>query len=329
MKNLSAVYFSPTGGTRKAVLNLAAGMGGDIEEVDLCALKGERGFGPEDLVIVGMPVFGGRIPGFAAKLLKQCRGNGATAVTVAVYGNRAFEDALVELNDALKELGFKIGASAALLAEHSMAREVAAGRPDKKDEEDARGFAGKILEKLAGDGWQEAKVPGDRPYRSWKQMPVVPLADDTCITCGLCAEQCPTGAIPADAPGTTDPGACMLCMRCIAVCPVHARSLPSQAQAMLEQKQSLGQLVKDVDIYPQILENVKVRDKKDAREDADVITAVEAVEKELGNDGRILVRESGTEPLVRVMVEAKTHEICREHVDRVVKVLRQKGHVID
>ena len=96
--------------------------------------------------------------------------------------------------------------------------------------------AGKILEKLAGDGWQEAKVPGDRPYRSWKQMPVVPLADDTCITCGLCAEQCPTGAIPADAPGTTDPGACMLCMRCIAVCPVHARSLPSQAQAMLEQK---------------------------------------------------------------------------------------------
>ena len=87
MKNLSAVYFSPTGGTRKAVLNLAAGMGGDIEEVDLCALKGERGFGPEDLVIVGMPVFGGRIPGFAAKLLKQCRGNGATAVTVAVYGN--------------------------------------------------------------------------------------------------------------------------------------------------------------------------------------------------------------------------------------------------
>lgn len=100
-------------------------------------------------------------------------------------------------------------------------------------------------------------------------------------------------------------------------------------EAMLEQKQSLGQLVKDVDIYPQILENVKVRDKKDAREDADVITAVEAVEKELGDDGRMLVRESGTEPLVRVMVEAKSHEICREYVDRVVKVLRQKGHVID
>lgn len=100
-------------------------------------------------------------------------------------------------------------------------------------------------------------------------------------------------------------------------------------EAMLEQKKSLGQLVRDVEIYPQILENVKVRDKKDAREDADVIAAVEAVEKELGEDGRILVRESGTEPLVRVMVEAKSHEICREYVDRVVKVLRQKGHVIE
>lgn len=100
-------------------------------------------------------------------------------------------------------------------------------------------------------------------------------------------------------------------------------------EAMLEQKQSLGQLVRGVEIYPQILENVKVRDKKDAREDADVIAAVEAVEKELGEDGRILVRESGTEPLVRVMVEAKSHEICREYVDRVVKVLRQKGHVIE
>lgn len=100
-------------------------------------------------------------------------------------------------------------------------------------------------------------------------------------------------------------------------------------EAMLEQKQSLGQLVRDVEIYPQILENVKVKDKKDAREDADVIAAVEAVEKELGEDGRILVRESGTEPLVRVMVEAKSHEICREYVDRVVKVLRQKGHVIE
>ena len=88
-------------------------------------------------------------------------------------------------------------------------------------------------------------------------------------------------------------------------------------------------LTEPVEIFPQILENVRVSDKKTAQEDSDVRAAVAEVEKELGNDGRILVRESGTEPLVRVMVEARSHEICRSQVDRVVKVLRQKGHVIE
>ena len=100
-------------------------------------------------------------------------------------------------------------------------------------------------------------------------------------------------------------------------------------EAMIEEKKTLGQLAEAVEIFPQILENVRVSDKKTAREDEDVQAAVDSVEKELGDDGRILVRESGTEPLIRVMVEARTHEICRTYVDRVVKVLRQKGHVID
>lgn len=99
-------------------------------------------------------------------------------------------------------------------------------------------------------------------------------------------------------------------------------------EAMMEQKQTLGQLIEPVDIFPQILENVRVADKKAAQEDEDVRAVVAEVEKELGDDGRILVRESGTEPLIRVMVEARSHEICRSQVDRVVKVLRQKGHVV-
>ena len=100
-------------------------------------------------------------------------------------------------------------------------------------------------------------------------------------------------------------------------------------EAITEQKQTLGHLVEAVKIYPQILENVRVYDKKKAQEDPDVQAAVAEVEKERGDEGRILVRESGTEPLVRVMVEAKSHEICRDKVDKVVKVLRQKGHVVE
>ena len=99
-------------------------------------------------------------------------------------------------------------------------------------------------------------------------------------------------------------------------------------EAMIEQKQTLAQLAEPVQIFPQILENVRVTDKAAAQADEDVQKAVKEVEAELGDEGRILVRESGTEPLVRVMVEARSHEICREKVDKVVKVLREKGHVI-
>ena len=97
-------------------------------------------------------------------------------------------------------------------------------------------------------------------------------------------------------------------------------------EVMLEKKQKLSALASPVTIYPQLLHNVRVTDKRAAQEDADVKAAVAAAEEALGSDGRILVRESGTEPLVRVMVEAETQEICREYVDSVVEVIKRKGY---
>ena len=148
------------------------------------------------------------------------------------------EDALLELDDCLKAQGFRIGAGTALLAEHSMVRDVAAGRPDNQDRKEMADFGARILEKLEEEGWQEPQVPGNRPYRDWKQMPVIPLTNASCISCGLCAARCPVQAIPVSNPSSTDQARCILCMRCISVCPVKARSLPEQACAMLEQKLS-------------------------------------------------------------------------------------------
>ena len=99
-------------------------------------------------------------------------------------------------------------------------------------------------------------------------------------------------------------------------------------EVMLEKKQRLSELRKDLKIYPQVLKNVRVADKPAARNDADVIAAVEKVEKALGSEGRILLRESGTEPVIRVMVEAGTEELCNEYVDEVVAVLEKKGHAV-
>lgn len=99
-------------------------------------------------------------------------------------------------------------------------------------------------------------------------------------------------------------------------------------EVIMENKMTLSELAKPVEIYPQKLVNVRVNDKPAARSDVDVIAAIEAVEKALGDTGRILVRESGTEPVIRVMVEAKTNEICETYVTQVVDVLKEKGHVV-
>ena len=99
-------------------------------------------------------------------------------------------------------------------------------------------------------------------------------------------------------------------------------------EVMLEKKQKLSELRKCLTIYPQLLKNVRVGDKPTAKNDPDVVAATEEVAKALGDNGRILIRESGTEPVIRVMVEAETQELCEKYVDRVVKVLYKKGHVI-
>ena len=98
-------------------------------------------------------------------------------------------------------------------------------------------------------------------------------------------------------------------------------------EVMLEKKQKLSELRKGLTIYPQLLKNVRVGDKPTAKNDPDVVAATEEVAKALGDNGRILIRESGTEPVIRVMVEAETQELCEKYVDRVVKVLYKKGHV--
>ena len=100
-------------------------------------------------------------------------------------------------------------------------------------------------------------------------------------------------------------------------------------EVMLEKKMSLSKLAEPVKIYPQLLKNVRVADKKTARENAEVVKAVEAVTEALGDDGRILVRESGTEPVIRVMVEAATDELCEKYVDQVINVMKEQNLVIE
>lgn len=100
-------------------------------------------------------------------------------------------------------------------------------------------------------------------------------------------------------------------------------------EVILERKQTLAKLASEIEIYPQVLKNVKVKDKLAAQEDQAVKAEVEKVTEALGEEGRILLRQSGTEPVVRVMAEAASHETCEKYVDQVIEVMKSRGHLTE
>lgn len=228
------ITFSPTGGTKRVAKALLSGMSCDLSAVtwmDICSAETDEVhgglFSPEDVCVVAVPVFGGRIPTVASERLKCLRASGVRAVAVAVYGNRAYEDALVELMDCLDFAGFTCVAAVAAVAEHSIVREVAAGRPDAADERQLEDFGRRIVAKLQGGGEGIAGVvPGSRPYREYAGAPFHPKARKrACVACGACVKVCPVAAIPSDGPWATDVERCISCMRCVATCPAHVRSI--------------------------------------------------------------------------------------------------------
>lgn len=230
IKKSSALYFSPTGGTKKIAEHIASGLCDAAEFLDVTSSGCELAFGPEDFVVIAVPVFGGRVPSPTAERLSNVRAEGTPAAIVAVYGNRAYEDALLELRGLAEERGFKVMAAAAFIARHSIAPEFGAGRPDAADFLKMDEFVRRIRERLdyaASTGsLPTAIVPGNLVFRKYDGVPLHPAASRIkCGKCGKCAAECPVGAIPASDPTKTDKDKCITCMRCVAVCPHFARSL--------------------------------------------------------------------------------------------------------
>lgn len=227
---LYKICFSPTGGTSQAADMLAKELAAEIQSVDLTDSKvdfSDISLEADDVAVIAVPSYGGRVPQTAVERLSAIKGNGAKTILVCVYGNRAYEDTLVELKDTAKQAGFCIISAVAAIAEHSIARQFASGRPDAQDEAQLHQFAEKIQAKLSSGDISEPTIPGNCPYKKAGGAGMVPKPTKDCVTCGLCAEKCPVQAIDAHNPKKVDGKACISCMRCVSVCPHAARKVNS------------------------------------------------------------------------------------------------------
>jgi len=206
IQRVKLIYYSPTGTSKKTVKAIQSGIGIDYDTIDLTLpdsqLK-QYSLKDTDLAIIAVPVYSGRVAPTAAQRVAKIKGQNTPSVLVAVYGNRAFEDALVELRDLTEPNGFKAIAAGAFIGEHSFDAPdtpIATGRPDAEDLEKAKDFGAKVKAKVA-----EMKN------------------EATCTLCGICAQVCPTGCITVTDVVETEIDNCTACAACVKNCPTDAR----------------------------------------------------------------------------------------------------------
>lgn len=251
--NIYEICFSPTGGTKKVADILIEPWSGTIISVDLTDSNTDFGniaLAADDIAVIAVPSFGGRVPLPAVERIAALKGNGAKAILVCVYGNRAYEDTLVELEDIVQQAGFKTISAVAAIAEHSINRQYAATRPDNQDKIVLQGFAKQIQQKLSIKNFTQPPIPGNRPYKERGGSGMIPQPTDSCTSCGKCAASCPVQAIDLDNPQQIDEQKCFSCMRCIYICPNAARKLnPDQFAAVNAMLKEICAERKDCELY--------------------------------------------------------------------------------
>lgn len=245
-KKISILYFSPTGSTAKITKEIAKGIGNIDSEYDFTLLKNrnqysELTFKDNELVVIGVPVYAGRIPDFLTACFSKIKADCTNAVFTVVYGNRDYDDALLELKNIFEEKGFVGIAAGAFIGEHSFTSKLAGGRPDTADISAAFNFGKKIKEKMEEHLYYSKdpilSVKGNFPYKEGMGvMKMVSETSEKCTSCGICAGNCPVDAIDSTNFKDIDSLKCIHCCSCIKKCPVNAKAFNNEGFMSITQR---------------------------------------------------------------------------------------------
>ena len=224
------IFFSPTGTTKKTTTSIAQGLGvKNVVHYDV-TLPGSsiETVLSDGIAIIGIPVYAGRVPELCLQRMQRITAKGLPCVLVALYGNREFEDALVELRDFATRQGFKVVAAGAFIGEHSYStqeRPIAAGRPNSEDLLLVEQFGQQVAAKIKNGNLNTPEIAGDVPYKELVKFGgVAPeTVREKCTLCGKCAEVCPTGVITVSERVATEADHCVMCCACVKTCEVDAR----------------------------------------------------------------------------------------------------------
>ena len=233
-----SIYFSPTGGTKKVMDHITAAWE-DVKEVDISIPTADYGaycFTAKDICLIGFPVYEGRVPPIVLDRLKSMHAENTPCVMIAVFGNRAINDALLELKNELLSKGFMPYAAVSAVAQHSNLPMYGVGRPDEEDQAQLREFSAK-LKATAHSALKPVDVPGEEPYIIIPIAPWYPDFDsEKCIDCKQCAAKCPAGAINKNDMSKLNTEVCARCIRCVSVCPTGARYLDPERQKAIAER---------------------------------------------------------------------------------------------
>lgn len=221
-----AIYFSPTYTSKKSAVSIARGLEGELTEIDL-TLKdtiSEKEFTRHDIVVFGFPVYAGRILPEALNRLNSFRGDHTSCIITVTYGNRHYDDALLELFNNVKDRGFIPIAGAALIGEHTYGH-IQVGRPNRDDLYRDELFGSLVRLKIKDDNFSFVSVPGKYPYKDGDIKGIYhPDTNELCNQCGMCVKMCPVNAIDKENCKAIDDN-CIACFRCIRICPQHAKNM--------------------------------------------------------------------------------------------------------